>query len=673
MADTSQESNEPAVNPNGLEFTLERWERERGLTDGLPRASYVSTPITSGLRFLHWYKSEGHKLTADRDAYWRGLKADVILPNRQVTGAFVERLRWQTDTPIIDPSVFDMPDWKQEDYHRFWLRVLEKHVRRLILLDGWQFSTGCSLEIEHALNHKIDCVDQEFRPIDSTRAIGLLREAIRVAEAEHLPPMAGPAAVLSRIQAVKVEETSERLLFKDEVLDRLARSCNIAQFASFAPGNLSPRFSRIVGHPANVDLGSARQAIEILLKSAPEGKVNVRSFDPARPEGNPFVVGLERVEQVEEVLRNLGQGRGLYTIVNESINTRDGGVSGVSYRGVMEFAPDATPRVVDDPSVNTACLSFRTGLRMLEIVYGMRPALEGFEGARIEFSIHPCPRGWAGSNTIIWQAEQRPGEPLAARAEWPNAFSQLIGDKVYGLLLAHLEGFLVPRTLVFTRRSLFPFGFGRSTGSKHLWTRTAPSEKVPGFYPTFQEWRDPYEVLAMHAAMASDSNSATRPAALASVLVQEGVEARFSGRVMINHFTNESSIAGVAGVGADFMVGDRSSEWLPYTVTSAVFEVGRTAEALFGPLSMEWAFDGVNVWVLQLNSLPRRERSPSDESTEWTTFMFEQGGIEAFREAALQARAAGRGIIVVGNVSPLSHIGEIADILQVPVRFAKRE
>ena len=37
-------------------------------------------------------------------------------------------------------------------------------------------------------------------------------------------------------------------------------------------------------------------------------------------------------------LKELSADRGLYTIVNESIDEHDGGVSGVAYRNVLEFA-----------------------------------------------------------------------------------------------------------------------------------------------------------------------------------------------------------------------------------------------------------------------------------------------------------------------------------------------
>ena len=670
MTDDRNPASQGRTDPCTLEAVLERWERDRGLTDGLPRALYVSTPITSGPRFLDWYRREGRKLKADPAAYWRGMRAEVILPNRQMAGNFIEALRWQIDSPIIDPSAFDMPDWEQQDYHQFWLKILEKHVRRVIFMTGWAYSTGCTLELEHALLLGLDCVDQDLKPLDIPRAVNILEQAT-IQAAEQEIPLQGPTAILERLHRRGAVATDVRLLYKDEVLDRLARTANVAQFVSFAPSTLEPRFSRIAGRPANTPFKTLRDAIETLLVCAPEGMLNIRSFDPARPEGNPFLRDLNRVDDIHAALVNLGKHNGLYTILNEKIDISDGGVSGVAYRGAIEFAPDATPRVVDDPEAGTAYLPFRQGMRMLEIVYGVRPALDGFEGARVEFSIHPRPRGWNRMQTVIWQTEQRPGKDLDARPVWPNRFSRLLGDKVYGLLLADLEGLLVPRTMVFTKRGLFPFSFGRSTGSGQQWTRTAPAVKVPGYYPSVRGWYDPYHMLTHWQEMTRGNPAEIQPEPLSSVLVQEGVEARFSGRILaVGEIESKWKVAGVSGTGEEFMLGDTPAEALPSEVQDAVRRTAQLTVSRLGPVSIEWAFDGVDVWILQVNSIAKKH-SPlhSVDDVRWVSFAFRTGGIEEFRRAAAAAKASGKGIRILGNVSPLSHIGEIADVLGVPVEF----
>ena len=44
-------------------------------------------------------------------------------------------------------------------------------------------------------------------------------------------------------------------------------------------------------------------------------------------------------------------GEGYLTIVNETIDIHDGGISGVALAGIVEFAPDDTPRAVEQPGV----------------------------------------------------------------------------------------------------------------------------------------------------------------------------------------------------------------------------------------------------------------------------------------------------------------------------------
>ena len=93
-----------------------------------------------------------------------------------------------------------------------------------------------------------------------------------------------------------------------------------------------------------------------------------------------------------------------YSIVNETIDVHDGGVSGVAMGNVIEFSPDATPQCVDRPGVCT--MPRDIGLHVLENIYGFRPALHFDETIRVEFSIHPRRRGLRPDHTIIWELEK---------------------------------------------------------------------------------------------------------------------------------------------------------------------------------------------------------------------------------------------------------------------------
>src|SRR4029077_10666082 len=112
------------------------------------------------------------------------------------------------------------------------------------------------------------------------------------------------------------------------------------------------RYARIRGHPANQRFPSIEEGIQALLHSSAGGAVNVRSFRPEQPRGGEFVYGLRRAEDAGGAVRRLAGG-GLHTIVNETIDVADGGVSGVAFAGILEFAPNATPRCVEEPGVTS--------------------------------------------------------------------------------------------------------------------------------------------------------------------------------------------------------------------------------------------------------------------------------------------------------------------------------
>lgn len=72
--------------------------------------------------------------------------------------------------------------------------------------------------------------------------------------------------------------------------------------------------------------------------------VNIRSFHPDSMQGNEFIYGITDVETAVCHVERLAS-KGLYTIVNETIDVNDGGVSGVVQNNFIEFSPGVTPRV----------------------------------------------------------------------------------------------------------------------------------------------------------------------------------------------------------------------------------------------------------------------------------------------------------------------------------------
>jgi len=443
---------------------------------------------------------------------------------------------------------------------------------------------------------------------------------------------------------------------KDAILDRLARHSNIAQFVSFDP-SLRQRYAWIRGYPPNHEFDSIEVAIKTILVVSPEGSVNIRSFEPDNPKSRTFIYGKKSAESVAVDVRRLA-AEGLYTIINETVDVHDGGISGVAYGDVIEFAPGDTPRCVEKPG--TACLGRLLGLRMFQTVYGLSPALPDRPELRVEFSLHPLRRGYFYDNTIIWEIEEPGPPPTDADISWPNRFSRVIGDKAYGLLIADLIGLRVPRTLVIPR-ALPPFSFGTDTGLAESWIRTCPTEQVPGRFTTRRGWLDPFRLM-----QAEDPTNEV----IASILSQKSVDAKFSG-ALIAQPDCDPLIEGIAGWGDEFMVGRRAPEALPEEVTHDVLAAYRLASEQLGPVRFEWVYDGKFTWVVQLHKgasvTTGRTIFPGDV-IQYHRFDVSEG-IGALRELIASVQETDEGIILVGNVGVTSHFGDLLRRARIPSKI----
>jgi len=450
------------------------------------------------------------------------------------------------------------------------------------------------------------------------------------------------------------------VLQKDEILDRLARRVNVAQFVGFRPNQASQpvqSFLRIAKHQPNELFFNPREAVDALLTASSDGKVNVRSYLPNDPRSREFVYGLDKVDAALAVVQRL-TSEGLHTIVNETIDVSDGGVSGVVQGNTIEFAPDDTPRCVEKPGV--VSLPFQHGLELLRTVYRLEPDLRASEDERTEFSIHPKPRGWRHSHTIVWEHETGIPPAGSPAMHWPNRFSRMIGDKAFGLLVADRLGIAVPRTLVIGRR-VAPFEFGQATGSAEVWIRTCPYEPHPGLYRTMKGWIDPFTLL-----QAEDPDGRV----VASVLRQDAVTAGHSGAAIIGA-NNSLIIEGRRGAGDRLMLGLDRPEPLPTFVTEEVEAVHRRLSAILGPLRLEWVHDDRRAWVVQLQ-LGATQTTGSvlvpGEASNWVEFRV-QDGIEQLRKR-LDGLVGDTGLVLIGEVGVTSHIADLVRRAGAPARLS---
>jgi hypothetical protein len=453
-------------------------------------------------------------------------------------------------------------------------------------------------------------------------------------------------------------QTGTLQYFKDARLDQLTKFGNVAQFVSFGP-DLKQRFSRVSGFEPNHCFSDAREAVKTLLDRSPERRVNIRSFKPDDPQGHEFVYGIDSGDIAVEHLRRL-TASGLWVIVNETVDVNDGGVSGVVHGNVMEFAPGETPRVVETGRI--VSVSREVGDRLLQTVYGFIPTLPKEPELRIEFSIHPIRRGFGRENTIIWELQEVPADHLAAIPKWPNAFSEFIGDKVFGLLLADVVGLRVPRTTVMCR-SLVPFAFGDSTGSDVKWLRTCPKTPEPGFFPTVRGWTDPFKLM----------QSVEGQERLSSIIIQDEVLARFSGALLTGR-DSKAIIEGVIGFGDEFMLGRVGPSQLDTHLVSRLEELHALLVHYVGSTRAEWVFDGETIWVIQLQqeaAVSAGRTIVSGEVESELEFDVSRG-LSGLRELIELAKGRPVGIKIIGNVGMTSHIADVLRRQKVPSRIVPK-
>lgn len=449
---------------------------------------------------------------------------------------------------------------------------------------------------------------------------------------------------------------------KDRSLDELAHVGNVAQFISFAPESSRPaqHFSRVAGFEANHRFNSNREAIYALLNASPERTINIRSFELHNPRSRDFHYGIADGNHALALVEQLS-AEGMFVIANETVDVSDGGVSGVIQGGVIEFAPDDTPRCVEKEG--TASLPVKWGLTILRNVYGFEPDLVDAGKGRLEFSIHPKPRGWKRSHTIMWEYEASDSAPAAPNVGWPNRFSRHIGDKVFGLLIADAIGFSVPKTTVIGRH-ISPFVFGTPTGSLEVWTRTCPKEQEPGRFTTAKGWLDPFKLLATE-----DPNGTS----IISVLAQSSINAHYSGAAITDRNSN-AVIEGARGTGDKFMLGLESPQALPDDVLRDVTRTYDELTAAIGGTRFEWVHDGNRVWIVQLHKGATDSTAATlvpGEPSEWAVFDASQG-LEELREFLGQL-APGVGIKIKGQIGLTSHIADLLRKTKRPARIATHD
>lgn len=631
-----------------------------GMASAIPLKSaiFISGSISSGKRFLEWYLNKG-KHISEKEIYKAERHKEVIEHNQLHISNLANKVR-KNNVIVIEPSTLEMPHWGMHEYLYFWKEVIIRHAKTIVFSNNWEYSDGCNYEFYLALLHNLEMRDENGNNIAIRNSILEIKKAIQEHEEAGLD-VSFKRKALAEIEKLSTNSTQyfsadekNAIEYKDEMLNYLANNFNIAQFASFSP-SLEFRFARIAGREPNNFDSSLEHTIEQLIQNSEDKSVNIRTFKPDITKGNPFHYGIKDAKQAAAIVRKEAK-EGFYTIVNETIDVSDGGVSGVLMNNIIEFAPNDTPKCVEKEGI--CSLPREIGMSILRTVYGFAPDIAISREHRVEFSIHPKQRGFKQEHTIVWEVEKTDGTSAHFQPTWPNNFSRFIGDKTFGLLIANELGINVPQTTVVSR-NVAPFSFGKETNCKEKWFRTCPYEKIPGKYPTYRGWHDPF----------TEINTPELLQNVPAILSQSGVNALFSGAAVASE--EGVIIEGVHGYGDNFMIGTQAPTELPIELTSELKEKYLHLHSMLGPVNFEWVFNGKTVWIVQLSINTAKSDAKIIYPGEADTYItFEVGrGLEELR-ALIPTLKQGEGIELIGKIGITSHFGDILRNAKIPARLA---
>lgn len=134
--------------------------------DGKPM-TYISTPITGGTKKFDLFEELGvnDKKEFDKNGKNRFVK-DVIVANTNRAFRISESVRQRTNYgSVMDPSEITIPDWSQSHYAAHWDAVVKELASKVVLAPGWDFSTGCILELKRALDKGIPIEEIALNPL----------------------------------------------------------------------------------------------------------------------------------------------------------------------------------------------------------------------------------------------------------------------------------------------------------------------------------------------------------------------------------------------------------------------------------------------------------------------------------------------------------------------------
>jgi hypothetical protein len=144
-------------------------------------AVYVSTPITSGRRFVDWSRRRNLETDLSHPATHKEFVREVLEPNNEHARTIIKKLRSIFPQALIDPTALkDIEGWSQDDYRALWAKVIEQYAGTVVFLDGWEYSNGCAYEflIANRLHPQPSILNETLAPLTLEAGTRLVQSAI---------------------------------------------------------------------------------------------------------------------------------------------------------------------------------------------------------------------------------------------------------------------------------------------------------------------------------------------------------------------------------------------------------------------------------------------------------------------------------------------------------------
>ncbi len=156
---------------------------------GLERLScvYVSTPISTGSRYLEWCET-GAGSPPQRSPDYRRARQTIKAANLEQARGLISSVRASyRGRLVIDPTgLADIAGWDQSDYHQYWMEVISSYVGTVVFADGWQYSEGCAVEFAKGAESGLELLDDGLWTIDTADGLSMVESArSRYAQAGH--------------------------------------------------------------------------------------------------------------------------------------------------------------------------------------------------------------------------------------------------------------------------------------------------------------------------------------------------------------------------------------------------------------------------------------------------------------------------------------------------------